>query len=576
MKYIKSFDYLSHKARLTFSNKGETRLKTFYGGLLSILSILIITILGIYFLLNFLHKSNKYSISSSESSPYLNLTNSNQIPFLFRLSNGDSVPYNNTDKLYNIIFRFWNGGTNSTEKTIDNTKQQNENLQIEKCDLSKHFGDYKNLFQNISDLNTFYCPIIRNYNQTLYGIYGNVLPFSYYYFYFQLCDYENDENCFSLSEIENLLSDSYLDMRTINYEIDSDSDDVKKPILKSDRFMISLTIHKRIWIFFNSVKYITDIGYFFNIYNEESFFQYDSTRYDIDLRDTEIDGISRNFLGVTIATTGHTLIFIRKFNKIQDYIATFSGIIKAVTMLVFSLNYFHSQNNYYFSLIKGYVLPEEEVKLKFKKKYNYKKESHENLSVFIDKNSHNGNNLNLNSERLTNKNRINSFITYNIPSSKRNSVANSKVNIFFTNEQNKLIEKLKKSKNKITFLAYILPFIIYSQYQKNKKALLFCFERINQHLNIVNVLKKLAYSDLLMKYSLELQSKTINNVKNKVNENLHTIFNTVRKKNNTVVENHNNKNCKINIPQIKRKDNNVSFSSSSSKFEINTINSQFK
>ena len=135
---------------------------------------------------------------------------------------------------------------------------------------------------------------------------------------------------------------------------------------------------------------------------------------------------------------------------------------------------------------------------------------------------------------------------------------------------------MKKSKNKITFLAYILPFIIYSQYQKNKKALLFCFERINQHLNIVNVLKKLAYSDLLMKYSLELQSKTINNVKNKVNENLHTIFNTVRKKNNTVVENHNNKNCKINIPQIKRKDNNVSFSSSSSKFEINTINSQFK
>ena len=66
------------------------------------------------------------------------------------------------------------------------------------------------------------------------------------------------------------------------------------------------------------------------------------------------------------------------------------------------------------------------------------------IYVFFDKNSHNGNNLNLNSERLTNKNRINSFITYNIPSSKRNSVANSKVNIFFTNEQNKLIEKFKK------------------------------------------------------------------------------------------------------------------------------------
>ena len=575
MKYIKSFDYLSHEARLTFSNQGDTRLKTFYGGLLSTLSILIISILGIYFLVNFLQKSNKYSITSTESSPYLNLTNSNKIPFLFRLSNGDSVPYNNTDKLYNIIFRFWNGGTNSTEKTIDNIKQRNENLQIEKCNLS-HFGDYQNLFENITDLNTFYCPIIRNYNQTLYGIYGNVLPFSYYYFYFQLCDYDNDKNCYSLSEIENLLSDCYLDMRTINYEIDSESKEVKKSILKSDRFMISLTIHKRIWIFFNSVKYITDIGFFFNIYNEESFFQYDSTRYDIDLRETDIDGVSRTFLGVTIATTGHTLIFTRKFNKIEDYIATFSGIIKAVTMLVFSLNYFHSQNNYYFNLIHGYVLPEEEVKLQFKKKYNYTKSSHDNLNVFIDKNHHNGNNLNLNSERLKNKNRLNSFISSHLPSSKRNSVAVSKVNLIFNNEQNKYIKILKNSKNKMRLLGYILPFLIYSQYQTNKEALLFCFERINQHLNIVNVLKKLAYSDLLMKYSLELQSKTIDNVNNKGNENLHKIFSTIRKKNHTVNENMNYKNNKIKIPQINIKDNNVSFSSSSSKFEINTINSQFK
>ena len=572
MKYIQSMDYLSHKARLTFSNKGDIRLKTIYGGILSIFSILIIAILGIYFLLNFLQRNNKYSISSTESSPYLNLTNTNKIPFLFRLSNGDSIPYNNTDKIYNIIFKFWFGGTNSTEKTIDNVKQHNENLQIEKCNLPKHFGEYKNLFQNITDLNTFYCPIIRNYNQTLYGIYGNVLPFSYYYFYFQLCDYNNDKNCFSLSEIENLLSDTYLDMRTINYEIDTESKEVKKPILKSDRFMISLTIHKRIWIYFTSVKYITDTGFFFNIYKEENFFQYDSIRYDIDLRETEIDGIERTFLGITILSNGYTMILTRKFTKIQDYIATISGIIKAVIMLVFSLNFFYSQNNYYFKLINGYVLPEQEVKLKFKKKYNYKKNSHENLNVFLEQNNGNEDNFNSNSERLRNKNKLNHIISYNEQVLKRNS-AITNFNLIFRNQQNQLIKRLKNTNTKISFIGYIFPFIIYSKYKKNKDALLFCFERINQHLNIVNILKKLAYSDLLMKYSLELQSKSIDNVNNKVNDNLHNIFNTIKKKNLTTI---NNKISKIEIPQIKIKDNDLSFSSSSSKFEINTINSQFK
>ena len=51
-------------------------------------------------------------------------------------------------------------------------------------------------------------------------------------------------------------------MRTINYEINSESKEVKKLILKNDRFMISLTIYKRIWIYYSSVKYFTDTGFF--------------------------------------------------------------------------------------------------------------------------------------------------------------------------------------------------------------------------------------------------------------------------------------------------------------------------
>ena len=43
---------------------------------------------------------------------------------------------------------------------------------MSKCDINKHFSEYKQYFKNMEDLNSFICPEIRLNNQTLYGIYG--------------------------------------------------------------------------------------------------------------------------------------------------------------------------------------------------------------------------------------------------------------------------------------------------------------------------------------------------------------------------------------------------------------------
>ena len=56
---------------------------------------------------------------------------------------------------------------------------------VEKCNIDKHFSDYKDLFYHINDLENYFCPIVRKKNQSLFGMYGNNKPFLYYIFIFQ-------------------------------------------------------------------------------------------------------------------------------------------------------------------------------------------------------------------------------------------------------------------------------------------------------------------------------------------------------------------------------------------------------
>ncbi len=154
----------------------------------------------------------------------------------------------------------------------------------------------------------------RSYKNGIYEIYGNILPFSYYKFYYSICDIEDNSNCYEKEEIQ---SNVYLDMRTMDYSIKSYKKNVRE-LIKSERFMLSLSVYKRIWMYLNNIQYITDNGYFFNKDEEINFFQHDSIRYDVDLRDIEKMRIKGTFLSFAVHSTGHIQRYHRKFFTIQD------------------------------------------------------------------------------------------------------------------------------------------------------------------------------------------------------------------------------------------------------------------
>ena len=351
---IKSLDFFSVKTHLTIGDKGEIRYKNIFGGFLSLLYIIISSSFIVYFLLRLLSQNDISVIYSIESNSLINISYSNELPFMVRLSDYYRHALK-TDKLYNISLKVWYNFLNQTldDYTIDFF----DDIILEKCDINKHFGKYKKNFQHIKNVDSYYCPRDRLFNQTLFGVYGDNSNFSFYYFYFTKCLKSQDENCYDDEKINSILSHSYLDMVYLDYSVNNlNKKEHKKLNIKSERFLVSSSIYKRIWLSFREVKYITDNGLILTKKKEEQFHQLHSIKFDTDIRDIENSEEPGTFLTLFIGNSGEVSVYNRKNLKFQDYLANICGIVKAMSFIFGLLNYHFSKNSYYIKIIKDFLI----------------------------------------------------------------------------------------------------------------------------------------------------------------------------------------------------------------------------
>ena len=363
---ISKCDYLSHKVSLTLNEKGDVGYKTFIGGLISIFLIGSSTICILYFIFRMFKMDDIYINHSTYINPYINLTYSHKLPFLLRLTDTNSEPYNEDEKLYYITASIWYGGTNDSNLSYS-AKQYSVSLNVTKCDINKHFSDeYKDYFKNIIDLNTYYCLEQRNSSQTIYGIYGNINPFSYYSLTLRYCknSTENNNSCYSYEKIENTLDYMYLDVIFIDYTIDSmKKENVKEIFIRKGRYELSSILFKRIWLYFENIKYIVDNGYIFSHNKIENFHRLETVTTDFNIFQSNF------FCTLTILNSLKLSIYNKQSKKIQDYLAIMGGLIKIMTLFCSMLNYYNSQNSYYLKLIKDFIIENKEMNNYEKKKY---------------------------------------------------------------------------------------------------------------------------------------------------------------------------------------------------------------
>ena len=505
MSIIEKIDLYSHKVTLTFNQKGDTGYKTFIGGLITIISIIFSIICSFYFIFRLFLRQDLSVVFSNEINPFINITYSHELPFLLRLTDTNSLPYENDNKLYYLTASIWYGGTNDTS-LLNSTKQHSISFKVGKCDINKHFSDdYKNLFKNWIELNTYYCIEPRNYSQTIYGLYGNLYPFSYYSFTIRHCinTTENNNSCYSLDDIKKKMNPPYLDVVFIDYTINSlKTKHVKQLIIRKERYEISTTIYKRIWLYFDYIKYIIDNGYIFSIKNIEYFHSYDTIKTDFNLN-IEVNAMAT----LTVLNSIKRSIYNKQYTKLQDYLAIIGGSIKVITLFSTLLNYYNSQNSYYLKIIKDFIIEnkisEKYIMQKSKQNHNLNKI----ISTYIDKRKNNldcsyisklNNNIDNNSILRINKNIDNN------QTSKKKKYFESSIDIF---SKSKMIMKdSTKSKNvynirksfaivEKSVSAKLLPAFLSNK--KTTKILKMYKEFINDRLNVINILKKLEIIDLL-------------------------------------------------------------------------------
>ena len=62
------------------------------------------------------------------------------------------------------------------------------------------------------------------------------------------------------------------------------------------------------------------------------------------------------FATLSLLNTINSSIYNKEYKKFQDYIAIIGGLVKIVTLLGSSLNYFNSMNTYYLKIINDFII----------------------------------------------------------------------------------------------------------------------------------------------------------------------------------------------------------------------------
>ena len=410
-------------------NNGRKRNQTVVGGLLTILSGILMIVLCSFFLVDFFNGKSSLVLSQDETTEDITIPLHNY-PFMLRLSTDKAEQYPEQERLYTISLQLKiGGGIHST--------QWNDDIPMEQCNINKHFGKYASMFENMKDLNTFFCPITRTNNQSIVGLYGGEKLFQYYHFYITMCvNKTSNSNCYSKTYINNQLQSTFLDVRTIDYNLNlqNKNGDPFNMYIRTDRHSLSNTVYKRIWMYMENIDYYKDIGLFFNSNKHVSFFKVNSFHNDIEIRNAYAN-VERpgTFASLSILNYMNKRTYYARYIKIHEFFADIGGITKLIIVCCSCINYIFSEVAYKKKIMK-YTLEE------YNQNYNHKykdnsTDTHQrstsilntllHTKVFTNQNDnavYNNNNNNTNINGQSNENMFSKIHSNNVVNQSKNSL----------------------------------------------------------------------------------------------------------------------------------------------------------
>lgn len=355
---IKNFfyhcDLFSPKPELYIN--GYTHFPNFFGSLLSLITIIIILISGLFFFATFFTRTiNSQIIDKIFSSNFsIPLT---EIPIIIQVKNSLFETINNSQDFINITpaivkqYVITNSQTGQQEKHIDQYF-----LDLEKCNIDKHLAKFKDKFLNVSQLESYYCIKDIPDKTNLSGIYGED-NFTILNFYLEL----NSTN--TLTEKKEVTVNKVQEEHALNYRIHIkfidnfiDSKDGKEPIktaLKSDMILFTDILFKREWFYLSRVYFEIDKGYIFS--STSVSVGYESSNYIETIDFDKIIGREKTQSVISFLLNSRETVFRITYIKLPEILANIGGISNGIIYMTQLLLWLFSRRLYTIEVINTLI-----------------------------------------------------------------------------------------------------------------------------------------------------------------------------------------------------------------------------
>jgi hypothetical protein len=309
---------------------------TLFGGIISILSIISIILISLFFITDFLGKKQSSVIYNYEQSRYVQ-RNLSQYPYTLRLATpvGGLIP----DSFYYVHSELWKMKSfNLSGQVILNATRVV--LVQEKCDINKHLGQYRNLFENVAYLNDSYCPVASANDLDVRTPYGESIDFNFIQHYVVKCNNDtskNITNCSPMDKINSNLGNVFLSMNFLEYSLDhTDLISPGKISLRSEIIPMSSSIFSRVWFYITNIKYFSDDGFIFESKKYFDYFKISRPKFTYNL----VGSVVPNSISVVTFTMENSFeIYEKKYMKVQSFLANVGGIIEAIWICAQIISY---------------------------------------------------------------------------------------------------------------------------------------------------------------------------------------------------------------------------------------------
>ncbi|EGR28713.1 hypothetical protein IMG5_170130 [Ichthyophthirius multifiliis] len=498
MHNIKKLDFFGTLIYIRYKN--DYKNKTYLGSIIS-LGIIMILIAQTYYEMNDI--VNKYNPVVTQNEIYKSdqqkfILNQENLTILFSIENNQNNLINDNQYFQFEAFQYIKKIILNENSEVKDQITQKIQLKISSCENIKFNNEY---YDNLNFKNKMFCFNYEDNNQQIPYIQGDqeLDNYSSIKIYIKKCKNEINDKCKSDQEIQEYINDSKFNVYF--NKIVASPYNFTNPFqqhIQKNQFYINNGQKKEIQMKFKNNYVLSDIGMFFQDKKETKKTLFTQFCEQIDASDNQ------QFLSFELQMESNmSIIFDRKYKKIQNLLSSVGGIAKSLVFIGYIFIFPINQLNLNINLIKQLF---QFNLINISNKQNQDNQiinNSNNNKQQINNNFKESNNINIinlkNQEEqcmniIHNNKIINNTQIQNLQSNKKRKKKENNLN-------NKKLQITNQTNNKFMhytffdyFCYYLWPF---GKIGKKKKVLQYAIKKIQNQMDIIQIINKLQEIDKL-------------------------------------------------------------------------------